>query len=138
MTPVLHTVKGSVDTVAASVAMNLHRVQENLQTAKYAVTQDLRALWAAMDQLQGLPAANDVPESPRHAPAVGQERKWGVPVGWISLVVAGAIFAGLGLAHITVVEAARRESAGQKRSGSAKRQLKQVRPPSRTDWSREG
>jgi hypothetical protein len=156
MTPVLHTMKESVDTVAASVAVNLlrvgenlqtardavavnlHRVGENLQTARIAVAQDLRALWSGMEHLQHLQAANDAPEPQPEPDAQAPDRPWRVPVGWISLVAAGSMLLGIGLAHITLVEVARKDSAAQKRSGREKRQFKRVPPPSRTDWSREG
>jgi hypothetical protein len=137
MTPSLHLVKESVDTMAASVAENLHRVGENLHTAKQAVAQDLRALWSGMEQLQGLSAANDPPAAQDES-ASAAERRWRVPVGWISLVAAGVFLLGLGLAQITLVEVARKDAASQKRSGHSKRALKRVRPPNRTDWSREG
>jgi hypothetical protein len=135
MTPSLHLVKESVDTVAASVAMNLQRVGENLHTAKEAVAQDLRALWAGMEQVPGLEAANDAPEPPAEPEP---DRRWHVPVGWISLVAAGLFLLGLGLAQITFVEVARKDGTVQRRSGHSKRALKRVRPPNRTEWSREG
>jgi hypothetical protein len=135
MTPSLHIVKESVDTMAASVAENLHRVGENLHTAKEVVAQDLRALLAGVEQLQSSPVANDAPEL---APEPEVERRWRVPVGWISLVAAGVFLLGLGLAQITLVDVARRDAQAQKRSGHAKRALKRARPPSRTEWSREG
>jgi hypothetical protein len=136
MTPSLHLVKESVDTVAASVAENLHRVGENLHTAKEVVAQDFRALLSGMEQLHGSPAANDAPEAPAEPEA---QPRWHVPVGWISLVAAGLFLLGLGLAQITLVEAARKDASAQKRSGQSKRALKKsARPPNRTDWSREG
>jgi hypothetical protein len=135
MTPSLHLVKESVDTVAASVAENLHRVEKNLHTAKEVVAQDLRALLSGVEQLHGGPAANDALEVPAEAPP---ERRWRAPVGWISLVAAGLFLVGLGLAQITLAEAARKDAATQKRSGHTKRALKRPRPPNRTEWSREG
>jgi hypothetical protein len=136
MTPSLHLVKESVDTVTASVAENLHRVGENLHTAKHVVAQDFRALLSGMEQLHGSPAVNDAPQP---VPEPEPQPRWHVPVGWISLVAAGLFLLGLGLAQITLVEAARKETPAQKRSGQSKRALKKrARPPSRTDWSREG
>jgi hypothetical protein len=136
MTPSLHLVRESVDTVAASVAENLHRVGENLQTAKEVVAQDLRALLSGMEQLHAANAANDAPEVP--AEPEPEQNRWHVPVGWISLVAAGLFLLGLGLAQITLVEAARKDAQAQKRSGHTKRALKRARPPNRTEWSREG
>jgi hypothetical protein len=136
MTPSLHLVKESVDTVAASFAENLHRVGENLHSAKEVVTQDLRALLSGMEQFHAADAANDPPEVPAE-PEPAQDR-WHVPVGWISLVAAGLFLVGLGLAQITLAEAARKDAQAQKRSRQTKRALKRARPPNRTDWSREG
>lgn len=139
MNPSLHLVKESVDTVAASVAENLHRVGENLQTAKEAVAQDLRALWAGWEQVNAVPAVNDPPEAPAEAASDAPEQRWHVPIGWISLVAAGVFLLGLGLAQITFTEMARKDAAAQqKRSGKSKRQLKRVRPPNRTEWSQDG
>jgi len=111
-----------------------------LHDMREAVERDMRGLWAGVEafRLHELPAANDEMVVPQPA-ATPRVRAFRPPLGWISLAVAGVLFAALGFAQMhlqrhlsgTVQQPQKSRPATRKQ-----KKLRRVRIPERTDYSR--
>lgn len=111
-----------------------------LHDVRDAVERDMRGLWAGVEafRLHELPAANDetvAPEPVAAAPA----RAFHPPLGWISLAVAGALFATLGFAQFQLQHHLSPTVQQPQKLHPATRKHKKLRRsprPERTDYSR--
>lgn len=107
---------------------------------RQAVERDVRGLWSGIDalRLHDLPAANEPTFAPKLERAM--RRGWQPPLGWISLAVAAALFAGLGFAQMQVqrhlAPAVKAEPQKPRPSTRQSKKLRRAPPPDRTEYSR--